>query len=130
MGMFPTHSTRFLLVDGIKRNSPVISGVFMQVLCRPTQDCAGKFAYVNTNGKTRRVSFLGNIVRGMKIRAPNDSYGQITAIGNKQTGVVGFKIYNKNTKKTRWFLRENAPYDLEIVDAIMPTTLLQERFEF
>merc|ERR1712000_625724 len=129
--MFPTHSTRFFLVDSLEGSVRSTSGIFMQVLCRPTEGSAGKFAYcVNTNGKSRRVSFLGSIARKMKIRTPNEAFGRITALGNEETGVVGFKVYNKHTKTTRWFLRGNTPYNLEIVDAIMPNTLLQERFEF
>jgi hypothetical protein len=109
--MFPTHSTKFLLIDD---EDQVIDGIFLQVL--RSSSGHGKMAYVNENvNKYESFSFQLN---GDKIVTSHNSKVSIRILRDDDGSVMVFQMQNIQTGKSWYFLRENAAFDQEITESV------------
>ena len=113
--MFPTHSTKFLLIND---DEEIVDGIFMQVLRIDETRGAGQMAYVNENqNKYESFAFCMNSDDECLVTSRRNKV-EIRALRDDDGAVMVFQMTNKRTGKSWYFLRENAEYNQEITEAV------------
>merc|ERR1712098_463491 len=113
--MFPTHSARFLLT---RDDNTVVEGIYMKVVSSDEIRGTYEIAYVNWNQYTYETfEFRTTQENDLWTSRDGDKF-QIRAFRNDDDTISIFKLTHVSLGKSWNFIRANAEYDVEILDAV------------